>query len=342
MAFFKNRSSAASESASSGKAEEVSRVEVPVQSADDLRRRARHRLIGSAILVVAAVIVLPLVLDSSPRTVSPGIPISLGGKTDTPAAPVPAASGMVETSRSLAANEQVVEASPAASAASSASEPDAASEPAASAAALPPVAAASRAPHAAAPHHGLAALPAAGLHAPPTRQAQAPVVRADDEVTASRLQADAERKARLERQAREQAQQHRQLLERQKQEKAAKAAKARADAERRARQQQLQAQKARAASEAAQAHASEKAAYSKFPEKGRFVVQVGAYVEPGRIASVRNRLSAAGLSNYTQVVKVNGKDVTRVRMGPFGSRQQMEHVAAKVRALGLPVSMYSY
>ena len=338
MAFFKNRSSAASESASSGKAEEVSRVEVPVQSADDLRRRARHRLIGSAILVVAAVIVLPLVLDSSPRTVSPGIPISLGGKTDTPAAPVPAASGMVETSRSLAANEQVVEASPAASAASSASEADAASEPAASDAALPPAAAASRA----APHHGLAALPAAGLHAPPTRQAQAPVVRADDEVTASRLQADAERKARLERQAREQAQQHRQLLERQKQEKAAKAAKARADAERRTRQQQLQAQKARAASEAAQAHASEKAAYSKFPEKGRFVVQVGAYVEPGRIASVRNRLSAAGLSNYTQVVKVNGKDVTRVRMGPFGSRQQMEHVAAKVRALGLPVSMYSY
>ena len=48
----------------------------------------------------------------------------------------------------------------------------------------------------------------------------------------------------------------------------------------------------------------------------------------------------AGLNNYTQTVTVNGQQVTRVRIGPFTSRKQMEQVAAKVRALGLPVSMY--
>lgn len=77
-----------------------------------------------------------------------------------------------------------------------------------------------------------------------------------------------------------------------------------------------------------------------FPEKGRFVVQIGAYVEAGKVANVRKRLSQAGLNNYTQQVTINGKKVTRVRLGPFTSRKQMEQVANKVRALGFPVSLY--
>lgn len=77
-----------------------------------------------------------------------------------------------------------------------------------------------------------------------------------------------------------------------------------------------------------------------FPDKGRFVVQIGAYVEADKVANVRKRLSQAGLNNYTQQVTINGKKVTRVRLGPFTSRKQMEQVANKVRALGLPVSLY--
>lgn len=77
-----------------------------------------------------------------------------------------------------------------------------------------------------------------------------------------------------------------------------------------------------------------------FPEKGRFVVQIGAYVEADKVANVRKRLSQAGLNNYTQQVTIDGKKVTRVRLGPFNSRKQMEQVANKVRALGLPVSLY--
>lgn len=77
-----------------------------------------------------------------------------------------------------------------------------------------------------------------------------------------------------------------------------------------------------------------------FPEKGRFVVQIGAYVEADKVANVRKRLAQAGLNNYTQRVTINGKQVTRVRLGPFTSRKQMEQVANKVRAMGLPVSLY--
>ena len=77
-----------------------------------------------------------------------------------------------------------------------------------------------------------------------------------------------------------------------------------------------------------------------FPEKGRFVVQIGAYVEADKVVNVRNRLKQAGLNNYTQKVSINGQQVTRVRIGPFTSRKQMEQAASKVRALGLPVSLY--
>ena len=72
------------------------------------------------------------------------------------------------------------------------------------------------------------------------------------------------------------------------------------------------------------------------------MVQVGAFVEDARVAETRRKLSAAGISNFTQKVKIGGKEVTRVRMGPFTTRKEMERVAAKVKALGLPVSMYSY
>lgn len=85
---------------------------------------------------------------------------------------------------------------------------------------------------------------------------------------------------------------------------------------------------------------AEPTATNGLPENGRFVVQIGAYVDPEKVASVRQKLSQAGLNNYTQRVTVNGQQITRVRIGPFTSRKQMEQTAAKVRALGLPVSMY--
>lgn len=79
----------------------------------------------------------------------------------------------------------------------------------------------------------------------------------------------------------------------------------------------------------------------QFPEKGRFVVQVGAYTEAARVRKVRQTLSKAGLKSYIQNIEVKGKTVTRVRLGPFSTRKQLQTVAAKVRALGLNASLYS-
>ena len=50
------------------------------ESAETLRRRAKHRLIGSAVLVLAGVIGFPLVFDNQPRPVAVDIPIEIPGK----------------------------------------------------------------------------------------------------------------------------------------------------------------------------------------------------------------------------------------------------------------------
>lgn len=72
-------------------------------SADVVRTQARRRLIGAAVLVVAAVIVLPMLFDSKPRPLPVDIPIDLPKRDlsvalpepppprdETPAAPPPA------------------------------------------------------------------------------------------------------------------------------------------------------------------------------------------------------------------------------------------------------------
>ena len=67
MAFFKFRK-AGDDSASSPRQSE---------SIEAMRRRARHRLIGAAVLVLAGVIGFPLLFDTQPRPVAVDIPIEI-------------------------------------------------------------------------------------------------------------------------------------------------------------------------------------------------------------------------------------------------------------------------
>lgn len=65
----------------------------PPESLEALRRRAKHRLMGSIVLVLAGVVGFPLLFDTQPRPVAVDIPIEIPGKTTsrplaTPPAPV--------------------------------------------------------------------------------------------------------------------------------------------------------------------------------------------------------------------------------------------------------------
>jgi DedD protein len=69
----------------------------------------------------------------------------------------------------------------------------------------------------------------------------------------------------------------------------------------------------------------------------RFVVQVGAYSEAGALHDARAKVEAQGLKTYTQIIETEaGKRTTRVRVGPFSSREEAEGAANKLKAAGMP------
>lgn len=69
---------------------------------------------------------------------------------------------------------------------------------------------------------------------------------------------------------------------------------------------------------------------------GQFVVQLGAFGDPANVAKVRTRVKAAGFVSYTEVLQGPKGNQTRVRAGPFASREAAEQAAAKLKHAGLP------
>ena len=73
----------------------------PAESIEVMRRRARHRLIGAVVLVLAGVIGFPLLFDTQPRPVAVDIPIEIPDRNKVkplpplPQSPAPAATGKV-------------------------------------------------------------------------------------------------------------------------------------------------------------------------------------------------------------------------------------------------------
>lgn len=79
MAFFKFRTAA--EGASTARQPE---------SIEAMRRRARHRLIGATVLVLAGVVGFPLLFDTQPRPIPVDIPIEIPDRNKAAPLPVPA------------------------------------------------------------------------------------------------------------------------------------------------------------------------------------------------------------------------------------------------------------
>lgn len=66
-------------------------LSAPAESLEIVRKRAKHRLIGSAVLVLLGVIGFPLLFDTQPRPVSVGIPIEIPSKQGAKPLSLPAA-----------------------------------------------------------------------------------------------------------------------------------------------------------------------------------------------------------------------------------------------------------
>ena len=220
------------------------------------RTRARQRLIGAAVLVVAGIIGFPLLFETQPRPIPVDLPIEIPRKDAVPPLAMPGAPPEALPPPAAAPAEPA----PAAERVITETQAEAGREVAAST----PAAAASAEP------------PKARPAAPPLARASAPIAapRAGD---GARAQALLEGKAPT---------------------------------------------------------ASAPAASTE--GTGRFVVQVGAFTEPAAVKEARAKVEKLGMKTYTQVAETPAGARTRVRVGPFATRDEAERAAAKIKATALP------
>ena len=279
----------------------------PPTTIETVRRRARHRLLGATVLVLAGVIGFPLLFESQPRPVPVDfeidIPSRQAAKPHVPASEAEPAQDM--RIAGLDESEEFVPAAPVA--------PMASAVPAAPAVPAPKLAQPSVDQAALVPP---APLPPVVKPAPPAPDAAVvpalPVIKPQPKP-------EAESPARKPVESRP--------AEKPVDKPAEKPVKA---SEESARAQALLEGKPVPTSSAEP---------DKAAAKPRHIVQVGAFVDPNLAQEARMKLERSGLVTYTQISNTPDGPRTRVRLGPFLTRAEADKAAAKARALGLSAAI---
>ena len=301
----------------------------PQETIDTLRRRARHRLIGAAVLVGLAIIGFPLLFDTQPRPVAVNAPITIPDKDKvaplrTPD-PVPAAASLGEREEMVSGavaprgGERTASASAAAVA------------PARRASAEKPAAPTRDArPDAAAADARAKAEEAGRLKAEEAARAKAAQAKREEEAKAAQARRDDDRS-----QAQTDAQAKREEAARAKREQEARAKR---ESELRAKREE--AARARALLEGRGTPSADKPAAAD-AKAGRFIVQVGAFADDSAVREARQKAERAGVKTYTQTVETSAGKRTRVRAGPFSSREDADKAAGALKKAGLGGSVLS-
>lgn len=269
------------------------------ESVDVIRRRAKHRLIGSAVLVLVGVLGFPLLFDTQPRPIAIDIPIEIPSKTAVKPLALP--------------SRQPATASAPPAAATSTPAPVVAPPPLASAPASVPdkVAAASSLGE----REEILGQKSVSAQVDPAQAAikneAKPTPRADVKVDA-KVAVKPETKT------------------------GAKPAEPSIDGARARALLEGTAPVSTASGLDKPAPAKVDAAA---PVEGRVIVQVGAYADAAKAREARSKLEKAGLKTYTQVAETSDGKRTRVRVGPFASRADAEKAASKIKTLDLPASI---
>ena len=71
------------------------------------------------------------------------------------------------------------------------------------------------------------------------------------------------------------------------------------------------------------------------PGSAKYVIQVIALADADKAKQLQEKIAAAGVKSYTEVVKTVKGDVTRVRAGPFDDRKAAEKAQERLKAIGL-------
>lgn len=315
---------------------------------ETLRTRARRRLIGAAVLVGGAVLGLPALFDAPPRAAGTPLAVRMpageGGLAPVVIRPdPPAAESAAPSGRDAFPTAVPVAPPPAASAATG---PSATAIAAGTAVAVAgAVAVAARA------DDGIITEPKTDPAAEAARVAK---LRKEQQAAREREQQRDQAAAQA---AREKARQEREKaarLERERQdrleqaradkaEKAEKAEKERAAARAEKAREERKAAQARAekAEKAEREREARKAAATREAERSarRYVVQVGSYAESRAVKEARQRIGRLGLDSHEQKVETSSGARTRVRLGPYASREEAARAASRLKAAGMSAAV---
>jgi len=66
-----------------------------------------------------------------------------------------------------------------------------------------------------------------------------------------------------------------------------------------------------------------------------FVVQLGAFSDPAKARQRQQSITSNGIKAYTEMLKTDKGEMTRVRAGPFATREAAEKTREKLKKLGL-------
>ena len=251
----------------------------PAESVEVIRKRARHRLMGSVILVLGAVVGLPLLFDSQPRPVAIDTPIVIPDRNQV--APLVSPTAQSANPKPEAISQEVVM--------------DAASPPQSST--------------------GAAVTSGAAVAASTVVAANTPNAK-NSVSNASALDPNEEmvtKTAKPEVKAETKAEQ-------------------KADAKPDAKDSAKDSAKAKALLDGKETGKSADQAV-------RSVVQVGAFADIAKAKEARAKLESAGLKTYTQEVDTKDGKRTRVRVGPFATREEADKAAEKIRKLNLQATV---
>lgn len=287
-------------------------VNAPTENLDTIRKRAKHRLIGAAVLVLAGVVGFPLLFDTQPRPIAVDIPIEIPAKN--------AVKPLVMPARTEAA---------AVGAQSDQSDKSAASKPVIvkpypvailPTAALPPMAAKPKTPV----NDKVTA--AASL-------SDQEEILNDKKPVASVLQPSAAIKKEVKPAAKVDLKPEAKPESKPATKPEPKPTKPSAGSDDGAR--------AKALLEGGQSTVSPTNATSATTAASseRLVVQVGAFADVDKAHEIRLKLEKAGLKTYTQVTETAAGKRIRVRVGPFASKAEADKAASKIKTLDLPATV---
>lgn len=80
---------------------------------------------------------------------------------------------------------------------------------------------------------------------------------------------------------------------------------------------------------------AESSAKAKAPATGGFVIQVAALSDAAKARELQAKITGGGLKAYTEIVQTSKGPVTRVRAGPYASREAAEKARPSLQRLQL-------